>query len=130
MSGIELSYVSIYYKSPVVYFTYKENTELGFPEIKELVKYAETLSKGRPYFTLSDVRVNKISVTEEGKKYLANFNHMPLFRGTAALVTNSMVQMAANFMDLFQKKPYPFKAFTNKEKALEWLMTLPLTEQA
>ena len=125
MSVIELSYVTIEYKAPIVYFSYKEGTELGFPEIRELISYAEKLSNGKPYVTFSDVRVN-LNITEEGRRIVEDLNSMPLFRGTAALVKNSVYSFAANFMNNFSRKPYPFKVFTEKEKAINWLKSLSL----
>ena len=126
MNTIELSYVTIRYEQPVVYFTYREGAELGFPEIRELVRCAEQLSGGKPYVTFSDVRVG-MNITEEGKRYVSNPDHMPLFRGTAVLVKNSMYSFAVNLMSNIQRSRYPFKAFTDKNKAINWLLSLPLT---
>ncbi len=122
---IELSYVTVTYQAPIVYFVYKNGTELGFPEIKELIACAEKLSGGKPYFTFSDVRVD-INVTKQGKAFLEDLDNMPLFRGTAAWVKNSVYSFAANFMSSFSRKPFPFRAFTEKDKAIEWLKSLPL----
>lgn len=129
MAGAEeitLPYVTITYIHPVVYFKYKENVELGFPEVEELIKYAERLSGNKPYVTLADVR-DGISITNEGKRVVADIKNMPLFRGTAAVVKNDIYQLAANFLSLFNRPGYPFRAFTSKERAVEWLLTLPLT---
>ena len=125
MNKIELSYTSIRYKEPIVYFKYKEGTELGFPEIRELVSCAEKLSGYKPYLTFSDVRVT-MNITKEGKRYVENMNNMPLFRGTAVLVKNEAYKLALNFISSLNKPQYPFKAFTNKQKAIKWLLTLPL----
>jgi hypothetical protein len=125
LTEIELEYVIIRYQAPIVYFCYKKGAELGFPEIRELIKSAERFSGGKPYVTFSDVRA-EINITEEGKRYVSNLENMPLFRGTAILVKNSMLGLAANFLSYFNKKSYPFKAFTNEKKAIDWLRTLPL----
>ncbi len=117
--------ITITYEAPIVYFVYKAGTELGFPEIKELISCAEKLSEGKPYVTFSDVRVN-MSVTKQGELFLGDLSNMPLFRGTAAWVKNSVYRLAANFMNNFSRKPFPFRAFTEKEKAIEWLKSLPL----
>jgi hypothetical protein len=122
---INLPYVRITYSEPIVYFEYKEGTELGFPEMRELISCAEKLSGHKPYVTFSDVRLD-INVTNEGKKVLADAKNLPLFRGTAALVTNNLYKFAANFLNSFNKSPYPFRAFTSKEEAINWLLTLPL----
>jgi hypothetical protein len=129
MSEIELSYVTIKYKKPIVYFFYKEGTELGFPEIRELISYAEKLSSHKPYVTFSDVRV-EMNITEEGKRVIADISNMPLFRGTAALVKNSVYKFGANFMSAFNKKGYPFRAFTDEREAIDWLLSLPLDNES
>jgi hypothetical protein len=129
MSKVDLPYVSVTFESPIVYYKYKDGAELGFPEMKEVIGAAEKLSWSRPYFTFSDVRV-KMSVTPEGRKYIMDFRHMPYFRGAAVLVKSNMVSIALNFLTYFHKKKYPLKAFTSKEKALEWIKTLPLDNEA
>lgn len=129
MSEIELPYVSIYYQEPIVHFVYKEGAELGFPEIREMVAHAERLSGNKPYVTLAEVRVN-LNITNEGRRYVSDTGNMPLFRGTAAVVRNSFYQFAANFANNFNSPRYPFRAFTSKEKAVAWLLTLPLYETA
>lgn len=126
MTEVRLSYVTITYEKPIVFFDYKKGTELGFPEIKELIHYAEELTGHKPYVTLS-VIANDMRITEEGKKYVEDLSHMPLFRGTAAVVKNSMYQFGVNFLNsFFGKKKYPFRAFTSKQKAIDWLLSLPL----
>src|ERR1044071_5374006 len=107
MNEIDLPYVTITYTEPIVYFVYKEGAELGFPEIRELISSAEKLSGGKPYVTFGDVRVN-MNLTNEGKRYVADVRHMPLFRGTAVLVKNSFHKFAVNFLKDFSKGKYPF----------------------
>ena len=123
MVSLELPYVSVSFESPIVYYRYKEGAELGFPEMKELVAVAEKLSWSRPYFTFSDVRV-KMNVTQEGRRYIADPNNMPFFRGAAVLVESSMLSFSINFLTYFKRNKYPFKAFTDKEEALAWLNSL------
>ena len=127
MEKIELKYVSIHYKEPIVYLTFKPGAELGFPEMQELVTYAEKLSAKKPYLVLSDARVN-MNVTPEGKRYSFDTKNSPYQKGTAVIVKNTVYQMATNFFMGVQKPSYPFNAFTEEEKAVEWLLSLPLDE--
>jgi hypothetical protein len=120
-----LSYATISYQEPIVYFEYKEGVELGFPEIRQLISHAEELSGNKPYVTLSDIRLN-LNITNEGKRYVSDINNMPLFRGTAILVQNDLYKIALNFIQSLNKPHYPFRAFTDKQKAVEWLSGLPL----
>ncbi|MDF2451894.1 MAG: hypothetical protein K0S26_1398 [Bacteroidota bacterium] len=125
MHFIELPYVTISYQEPIVYFRFMDGAELGFPEIRELISQAEKLSDFKPYLTFSDVR-NDVNVTNEGKRMLENFNNMPLFRGSAVLVKNNLYRFAVDFMNYYNKPKFPFKAFTSEEKAINWLLSLPL----
>jgi hypothetical protein len=125
INEIDLPYVSISYSNPIVHFVYKEGAELGFPEIRELISHAEKLSGNMPYVTFADVRAS-INITNEGKRIVADQKNMPLFRGTAALVGNSMYKFAANFMNYYNKPQYPFRAFTSEKEAIDWLLSLPL----
>lgn len=119
--SIELPFATMYYEKQVVHIVLKKGSELGFPEIRSLTEHAEKLSGNRPYLVLSDSRAG-VSVTPEGRKMAGDAKASPLNRGTAVLVKNSLISFAANF---FTSKPgYPFHAFTDREKALEWLEKL------
>jgi hypothetical protein len=128
MNTIELPYVKITYKEPIVYFRYEKEIELGFPEIRELIACAEKLSGKRPYVTLSDVQTS-IGITNEGKRVLSDPKNLPYFRGTAALVKNNLYKFAIDFMNTFNRPKYPYKAFVNEEEAVAWLLTLPLDDR-
>jgi len=125
---VELKYVTIRYKEPIVYMTFKAGAELGFPEMQELVTYAEKLSLNKPYVILSDAR-EYIRVTPEGKKHSAEGKNSPLQKGTAVIVKNTVYQLAATFFVGLQKPSFPFNAFVDETKAVEWLLTLPLEDQ-
>src|SRR5581483_11412979 len=115
---IDLPYVKIKYEEPIVYFEYKKDIELGFPEIRELISCAEILSNQKPYVTFADVREN-VNITNEGKRILEDMKNMPFFRGTAVLVDNSIYKHAANFLSYYNKPKYPFRAFTSKDEAIQ-----------
>ena len=126
MTEIDLPYVHITYTEPIVYFSYQCGIELGFPEIKELIACAQNVSDYTPHVTCSAVRIHDdIKITPEGKRVLSDPNNLPYFRGTAALVKNNIYKFAADFMNVFNKPNYPFKAFVKEEEAIEWLLSLP-----
>jgi hypothetical protein len=125
MTEVQLKYVSIHYEEPIIFLNFKDGAELGFPEVRELTFYCEQLTQKKPYVVLSDARAD-INVTPEGKKLTADPNEAPLCKGSAVLVRNVMYEMAANFFSLFSRPPHPFKAFTEKGKALEWIKSLSL----
>ncbi|MGZ3862965.1 MAG: DUF7793 family protein [Bacteroidia bacterium] len=123
MTEIDLPYAHLSYSDPIIYITYKKGAQLGFPEIIELISCSEKLSGGKLYVTLSDIREG-VELTPEGKRYVSDPNKMPLFRGTAVLVSNNLYKIAVEFAAYFDKNIYPFRAFTSREKAVEWLSTI------
>ena len=120
---IDLRYVRMYYEEPIVYLIFSANAELGFPEIRHITACAEELSNGKTYFAFSDARV-KLNVTREGRRVSSDHREAPLCMGSAILVKNSMMQLAANFFNEFQKPRYPFRAFIDRQKAINWLLKL------
>lgn len=125
MNETVLSYVTIRYDAPIIYLTFKEGSELGFPEIKELTFYAEKLSNKKNYVVFSDVR-EIVTVTPEGKKHALENKHAPFHKGAAVLVKNTAYSLAANLFIGLSQPEFPYKVFTDEQKAKEWLLTLPL----
>lgn len=128
METIELEYVKIHYAQPIVYLAFKEDAAIGFPEVRELTFYAEKLSGHKPYVVFSDCRVN-MDVTREGRRLAAKAKEAPLHKGSAVLVKNTAYQLAANLFSEFDKPEFPYRVFTDKQKALDWLLQLPLSCQ-
>ncbi len=121
---MELEYVKIEYKAPIIYLTFKEGVELGIPEINELNACAKKLSDGNAYCVLCDVRVNMAGVTHEGRRLAAK--PAPTHKGTAVIVKNTFYQIAATLFSKFDQPQFPYKVFTDEREAIDWLMQLPL----
>ncbi|MEW6470029.1 MAG: hypothetical protein AB1458_13960 [Bacteroidota bacterium] len=125
MEKIDLGYATLHYQEPVVHIVFHDGAELGFPEVRQLTRCAEQLSGKKPYLVLSDARA-RVNVTYEGRKLAADVREAPLHRGSAILVWRSMYKVAINIFSDIRKPPYPFRAFTRKQEALDWLLQQPL----
>jgi hypothetical protein len=125
MKQIKLDYAELYYEAPIIYIVFNEDVELGFPEIRELTQIAQKISDNEPYLVLSDVRKH-VNVTPEGKKISVDGAQAPLLRGSAILVNSTLLSAAANFFNKFNPPSYPYQVFSDKEKAKQWLLQLPL----
>ena len=121
---IILDYATLHYEEPIVYIVFKANTQLGFPETRELISCAEKLSNKKPYFIFSDVRAN-VEVTREGRRVAADINEAPLHLGSAVLLNSNMLKLGVNFFNGFTTPVFPFRAFTDKQEAINWLLKLP-----
>ena len=123
MNSIDLPYARLRYEFPVVYIQFKDHTEIGYPEVLELVRSAEALSGYKPYVVLADAR-KTVSVTPEGKKFSLSPSVAPLHYGTAVLVHSKMIEAAATVFIRFAHIPFPYKVFADEEKAVGWLRAL------
>lgn len=123
---IVLDYATLRYEEPIVYIVFKNDVELGFPETRELISCAEKLSNKKPYFVFFDARAN-VQVTPEGRRVAANTNEAPLHRGSAVLLNSDMLKLGLNFFNGLTTPSFPFKAFTDKQEAIDWLLKLSLT---
>jgi hypothetical protein len=125
MNEIKSPYATISYNEPVISYTFHEDVEVGFPEVQELVAHAETLSGKKPYVVIQDMRVN-MRVTPAGRKTMADKKDVPLKRGHAMLVHEHELKKATDFFNETHYPDCPFQVFTDKEKAIEWLLKLPV----
>ena len=120
-----LGFALVYYEKPIVHLVFEKGAELGFPEMRALVRHAERASGHQPYVVLSDIRKG-VSVTPEGRKFSSRASESPLQRGTATLVTGALFSKAVNFFAGLRKPDFPFRCFTDRQEAIEWLLTLKL----
>jgi hypothetical protein len=124
MKEIIFPHVSIKYIEPIVYCKYNKGVELGFPEIKELISCAETLSNKKPCLILSDIR-SIMNITSEGKRMLERYTHLPFCMGTAVFVGENKYECAQDFVSSYQPN-FPFRVFNSEREAIDWLLTLSL----
>jgi hypothetical protein len=129
MNSVDLPYARLRYETPIVYIQFKDQVDIGYPEVRELVRNAEMLSGYRPYVVLSDAR-KTVSVTPEGKKLSVSPSLAPLHCGTAILVDSRIIQIAAAFFGKLTNIPFPLRVFTEEQKAIDWLKSLYAASQA
>lgn len=125
MQEIKLDYAELFYEVPLIHIVFKEDVELGFPQIRELTQVAERMSNHRPYLVLSEVKKN-VNLTPEAKRISVDGSQSPLLRASAVVLNSSLLSIAANFFNKFNPPSYPFRFFTDKEKAKQWLLKFPV----
>jgi len=127
MNLIELPFAKLYYKAPIVYLVLNEGVNLDAPDIKQIIKSCEQLSDHKPYLLFSDARVF-LSITAEGRKIASDPNESKLVIANAVLINNLSIKLVANFFATFNQPHFKFKVFTNRQKAVDWLLKFELTK--
>lgn len=128
MNEIELPYAHLAYQAPIVQITFKDGAELGFSEIRDLIRYAGILSDNKPYYIFSDAR-GCVSITPQGRKLAANVDVAPLHRGTAVLVETGIINTALNAFGKFIQASIPYRLFTDRYQAANWLRFMSQQEE-
>ena len=122
MKKVELSYATLEIREGIIWLILKEDADLDVKEIKEFTAICEKLSGNKPYFLISDARVN-LSITSDARKAAASKELSPLLVANAVLVNNVAVRMVANFFTAVNKPHFKYKVFNEETEALAWLST-------
>ncbi len=122
MKNIALPYAVMHYEDPIVSIIFKEKSQLGFLEIRELTRNAEKLSGGKYYFTLCYLP-EKINITPLGKQVASDLKEAPLCKGSAIIAKKDIVKTSANFFYKANRSKFMFKVFTDGQEAREWLLS-------
>lgn len=120
MGKVELSYATLEKRDGIIWLILKEDAELDVKEIKEFTSICEKLAGQKPYFLISDARVN-LSITLEGRKAAASKEISPLLLANAVLVNNVAVRIVANFFTAVNKPHFKYKVFNEEQQAINWL---------
>lgn len=120
MDKVDLSYATLESRKGIIWLILKEDAELDVKEIKDFTSVCEKLANHKPYFLISDARVN-LSITSEGRKAAASKEISPLLVANAVLVNNVAVRIVANFFTAVNKPHFKYKVFNEERAAINWL---------
>src|SRR3954470_16084172 len=120
MKKAELPYATIEKRDGVIWLIMKEEAELDVREVKEFTSVCEKLSGNKPYYLISDARVN-LSISTEGRTAATSKEISPLLVANAVFVNNVAVRMVANFFTAVNKPHFKYKVFNDEQEAQAWL---------
>jgi|SRR6185437_6830570 len=103
----------------IIHFLYKQDAVVDLIVQKRHIENRIRIGKGIKMPMFSDVRLGKYW-TREAKKY--SFQNFQGVSALAFLIKESPIhRIIINSALMTFKSPVPIRAFTNKEKAMEWL---------
>ncbi len=121
MKNIALPYAVMHYEEPIVSIVFKEKSQLGFLEMRELTRNAVKLSGGKSYFTLCYIP-NQINITPLGKQIVSDIKEAPLCKGSAIIAKKDIAEHTANFFYKINRSKFVCKAFSDGQEARDWLL--------
>jgi len=121
ITEIDLNEVNISLRSDgIMYVFLKENCVLDINLQDKLIDSYNTITGGKltPFLFMADTGV---SVTKEARDNAILIEERSPCIASAVIVNNLAYKLVANFYLQFNKPKRPYKVFSNKSDALEWL---------
>jgi hypothetical protein len=118
---IEAEFGKFYLEDGIVHCIYYQGITIDLKIVAKAIEHRITVSEGRSYPVLIDVRGVKYW-TQDAKKYsMSSKGALNLISASALLVDSLPLKISVNWAIKFFPTEIPMKVFTNKEKALNWL---------
>ena len=117
---IKNEYVEFWKEDGILFSRFQEGMEVDVERMKEAVKLREEISSGANQYWLYDITRVKF-ITKEARDYADQYGQNYL-HAVAVLVNSHITKFIFNTYIKLKKPIMPFIVFTNKEKALEWLL--------
>lgn len=117
---IKNEYIEFWKEDGILFSRFQEGMEVDVERMKEAVKLREEISSGANQYWLYDITRVKF-ITKEARDYADQYGQNYLY-AVAVLVNSHITKFIFNTYIKLKKPIMPFIVFTNKEKALEWLL--------
>jgi len=121
MVKVENDFISYEIKEGVLFAAYKENVIITEDVAKQVVDDRLKLQDGNSYPALVDCRGIKYA-SSAGQKILAEQGSEGMTK-IALIVANFALAIMGDFYLYFSKPKSQTKAFSNKKKAMKWLLS-------
>ena len=128
MESLENDYIKFWFEDGILHSTFlKQNVILDAPLAKNVITLRHEASNGEKQYWCYDFR-NIKSMPKDGKDYADKYGQEYL-HAAAAIVDNHIQKFIVNLFISIKNPVIPFKAFTSKEKDVQWLNEIKIANQ-
>jgi len=118
--GIENDFVKFWFEKGILNSTFQEVTDMNLDRIKQLIELRTAISGKQKQYWLYDITNLKV-FPKEVRDY-AEKNGQEYLYSTGVLVNSHVTKFIFNTYLKLKPPCFPFQVFTNKEKAIKWLL--------
>lgn len=123
MALTKLPYCILNFRDKTLYIKFNGPLQLTADIIKEIHTEGVRLSEGKPYYIITDVRI-ELSSSSETRKYGADIEFIK-YHLAHAIVANSLpVRLLSNFFININKPKVPTRLFKDEANARLWILKL------
>lgn len=119
-SSVKNDYIEFWLENGIMFSRFCEGVEVDLERMKGVVRLREEISEGKNQYWLYDLS-NVKNITKEARDYADQYGQNCL-HAVAVLVNSHITKFIYNTYIKLKKPIMPFLVFTNKEKALAWLL--------
>ena len=119
MKKLSNDFVTFWQEDGLLFSEFKHDVILNLNVCSELIRLRHEISADEKQYWCYDFK-RVISMPREGKEYAEQYGQDYL-HASAAVVYNHLQKYIVNIFIAMKNPTVPFKAFTNKEKAILWL---------
>lgn len=119
MLEIENESIRFWKEDGILFNEFKKPTDLTLEIVEQIIDLRHQISNGEmQYWCTSFSNVN--SMPKEGRDY-TDLHGQEFLHASAALVDSPITKFIVNVFTMIKKPKVPFRAFTKKEEAINWL---------
>lgn len=122
---IDLSFAKIFYYQEIdlLEVEYQENTLIDRKEALMVINASRAFNNGANKYTMITATKDFFNMTPEARATFADEMKTGFETEKMAIYVNSLAyRIMANFFIRFDKPPIPTKLFSNRNKAIKWLI--------
>ncbi|HTG66261.1 MAG TPA: hypothetical protein VL859_07795 [Flavobacterium sp.] len=119
-NSVKNDYIEFWLENGIMFSRFREGVEVDLERMKGVVRLREEISNGENQYWLYDLGNVKF-ITKEARDYADKYGQNYL-KSVAVLVNSHITKYVYNTYIKLKKPIMPFLVFTNREKALEWLL--------
>jgi hypothetical protein len=110
------------YENGIMSVLFKENFTVGLKDVEEVVAWVSEIANGRKFLNLMEGESNS-EVDAEVRSFSASKEQNKFTIADAMVVKSISHRLLSNFYLKFNKPVMPTRLFTDKEKAIQWLLS-------
>lgn len=109
------------YENDIMNIVFKSDTYIDISDIEEVMNWVQSVGSGRMFVNLMEGAYNT-DLAPEVRAFSASNDNNNYTIADALLISSQAHKLVTNFYIKFNKPVKPTKVFTDKNKAIEWLL--------
>lgn len=122
MTELENDFIRFWVADGILFSKFKRELSIDLDKIQGIIESRHTISNNVNQYWVYDVTEVK-AFPKECRDYVDIYGQELLY-GCAAIIDSHIQKFLFNTFLKLKKSKVPFQAFTNKEKAVEWLLEI------